>query len=241
MKTHTYALADEMALRLTRSSLSGLRGYPSNADGEALLATTVQEHMLSVEHARSVLRHFDHLCPTPAEIKAVAWNSERKNFEPPSKPLKEQWEALGATYDASFYEQVSRELSSRGQTNTDAELWTATKRLLRITDRDAPRISWDQLKSAKRHLGWPLNSHERELADRWDREHPNAYAEINPAATSAQNRNPRAVTAEAIATAEPEPWRCPACNATGRTDTDAYCGCEIGRDLQRQEQRDQIA
>ena len=111
------------------------------------------------------------------------------------------------------------------------------KQLLHVTD--WTKVSWEQIKSAKRHLGYPLNSSERKYADHWDREHPNAYAAVEPA--SAQNRNPRAVTAEAIATAEPEPWRCPACNATGRTDTDAYCGCSIGRDLQRQEQRDQIA
>jgi len=232
-----YALADGIALMLTRKFLSGLRGFPTTIPGESLLSRTVQENTLSVEHAESVLAHFDDLCPTPHEIKEVAWNSERARFEPPPKPLKEQWEAAGATYNASFYEQVTKDLERIGQFNTDVELTRAIKQLLHVTD--WTKVSWEQIKSAKRFLGFPLNSHEREYADRWDREHPNAYASVEP--ISAQNRNPRALTTQAIASAEPKPWRCPSCNATGRTDSDAYCGCEIGRDLRRQEQRDQIA
>lgn len=63
--------------------LAGLRGY--RLEARALLARALQDSTVSVEHARVVCQEFDHLCPTPREIKDVAY-IKRELFVPPPQP-----------------------------------------------------------------------------------------------------------------------------------------------------------
>jgi hypothetical protein len=172
-------LSDQIALLKVRTYLSGLRGYPSRPEGEALLARTLQGCTISIRHADAVLETFDHACPTPHEMKETAFNL-RTRFEPPPKPDIEKWKAEGATYDPTFYRRLMEEFGTKRQ-NYDAELWRAiktrfyfqrsnktTQLLRRIIDREIPKLSWSFLKSCKRQLGFPLNAYEKRIADEWD-------------------------------------------------------------------------
>lgn len=70
-----------VCLGLIREYLSGYRGYPQSEAGENRFAFALQENVLSVAHARAVLKLFDQQFPTVREIHETAW-SIRPQFEP---------------------------------------------------------------------------------------------------------------------------------------------------------------
>lgn len=184
-------IADQIAVMKVRAYLAGLRGYPFHKEGESLLARTIQECAVSLAHADAILETFDNLCPTPREIKDVAFNL-RSRFEPKPKSDIEKWKEEGATYDPTFYSKLITEFKDRH--NYDAELWRAIKGRFffpdpnksnpprRIVDKDTPKLSWGFLKSCKRLLGFPLNAYETRIAEEWDRDHglPQSMPQRNP-------------------------------------------------------------
>ena len=169
------AIADEVGQHLVQEYLSGLRGYPLHEDGQRCLGRHLAKYCLSVSHAKAILSEFTDLCPTPREIYDVAYNpTTRAGFLPPERPLKEQWEAEGCTYDATYYQRMVQngelKMPKSGQPTELERLYRAVKAKLRL--KDFSKVSIGQIWSTARDMGFPLNSHQREAADMWERAQP---------------------------------------------------------------------
>jgi hypothetical protein len=71
------AITFDEAMGLIRR-FAALEKFPFYAEGESLLAETLQESTVNMEHAREVCREFTAECPKPADIRNVAFNSRAK-------------------------------------------------------------------------------------------------------------------------------------------------------------------
>ena len=78
-------VANPVCLALVRELLTALRNFPFHPEGAERLARVLGECTVSVAHARAVLEEFDSDCPTPREIKDVAYRL-REQYVPPPKP-----------------------------------------------------------------------------------------------------------------------------------------------------------
>ncbi len=235
-------VAYPIAQSLVEEHLSALRNY--RVDAVPGLARTVQECVLSVQHAVATLREFDDECPTPREIKNSAWNL-RERYLPPQSPV-EKWKAEGYTHDPGFrdallgsipatsvlkavpivgipadYQDAQEMLKRRplGQLSPtlDELMWRAIKNRLRVNN--FAQVPMGQCWHAAHQMGFPLNDAQETAMLRWVATQPDT---IVPA--------PYSPAPSPTIPAQAEEKRCPRCAGTGRTE-DGYCNCSTGRDL----------
>ena len=252
------AIVDAVALTLVRKQLTGLRGYNDRPEAEALLAAAIQETCISVDHARAVLATFDHLCPTPREIKDTA-HSLRPKFEPPNDRTAE-WKKQYGPPDPGWSERLltraagmttmkkldyeNEKRAMHLQAIRDAVYYTESVKgegelsdIQGKEDRAYSKGFWQraQLYNEKYHPEWV----EEVRAGRIPAElRPLEPGEkLKPRAPLEISSPPRApITAEDIARVTPAKHEsCPQCRGTGRLAFDEYCTCPAGEDLRKVE------
>ena len=156
----------EQALALVRTHLRSLRDHRTEA--EPGIARVIQQLAYSVSHAEAALTRFDHIFPTPAEVKTVLRNLEGQ-FRPPEPSNEERWTAEGCTRDSSAYQEIIAEVAkSMGVKGAPREIdlmWRAIKDYLKVKDfKDVPiGKCW----YAAHELGFPLNSQQIEKMQAW--------------------------------------------------------------------------
>lgn len=220
-----------LALMLIQKYLSGLRHYPLHEQGQKCLAMYLERYALSVEHAKSIVEAFRDDCPTPQELHDRAFNEkDRGNFLPPQPTLKEKWEAEGFTLDETFYKRTQIEMGEKNPPRQDDVMCRAIKRKLGV--KTFAKVPIGECWAAAQELGYPLNSYQREEMERWRGIHGGPKLVAPARGTPTRSVIPIATAAEI----GPEPPRCPTCSGTGRLAFDEYCGCKLGRDLQKVEQ-----
>jgi hypothetical protein len=195
------AVTEDMALGLVRKYLSGLRHYPLHEEGQKCLAMYLAKYALSMRHAISIVEAFHEDCPTPQNLHDVAYNENlRAKFLPPVRSQKEQWEAQGYTLDATWYKQIQNQLQGRkpGEPREIDLMYKAVKQKLKI--KDWTHVSWGQIWSTARDLGFPLNTEQKEDAARWEALQPRSETRPIPPARKVANgeTGPRRITQEDI-------------------------------------------
>lgn len=127
-----------------------------------------------MSHAEAVLAEFDHLCPTPLEIHNIAFNENlRSKFLPPAPPLIERWIAEGCTYDENYYRRMVEagelRMPTVGGPTESEKLHAAVKHKLASQGiKNLKNVSYAQIWSVARSLGFPLNRYQTEDANRWE-------------------------------------------------------------------------
>lgn len=180
-------ITEPVALILVRKYLSGLQAYPLHEDGQKCLAMYLAKYAISVEHGEAILQTFRSKTPTPQDLHDAAYNeNQRAKFLPKPKSLKQQWIEQGYTLDSGFYDRLMAENANRkpGEPRDDDRMWRAIKQKLAV--RDFARVPMGACLSAKRDLGFPLETSEQEELTRWEagggRLSPTGkFQEINPA------------------------------------------------------------
>ncbi len=161
-----FAVQEETALGLIRFHLSGFRGYPPSEIGEKVFARAVSEQTISVKHAEAVLKQFDERFPTLREIIDTAQNL-KPQFEP-TESQKQKWER-------EYGKPVPFDTSMEGtclccgrpwaeilaHTAVEEEMWRRIKERLKVSD--FHEVSWLAVYQAKKALGYPLTTAERNV------------------------------------------------------------------------------
>lgn len=242
------AITDVVALTKVRFYLAGLRGYNGMKESESLLARTVQSVCVSVEHADYVLGSFDDMCPTPREMKDVAYGS-RERFLPKGPTLQEQWEAEYGPPDAEFKDNLLAALS--GIAGGDKKTRFKVELLAGRVDALKAAVEYSTPKGQS-ELNQIVGRENRDASKQFwaaaiardEREYPEQVAAIRAGREPVFPGPPqktvpahKRVTAESFKNVEPMHIdRCGTCGGSGRLAGDDYCDdCQTGRDLRKSE------
>jgi hypothetical protein len=236
------AIAGPVALAKVRHHLAGLRGFNPKPEAEALLARTVQAVCISVEHVDAVLSSFDNECPTPREIKDIAW-STRPKFEPKVDQYRE-WERQYGPPDKQWSENLIKQADQPASKPTMKE-WGAERRAMRLK---AIRDTLYYTEGAGRKELDAIVGRQERNTDKafWtnalrfhEREHPEEVAAIRAGREPEIPKEPelppeRRITAAMMRAVEPvRHERCPKCGGSGMLAYDEFCDCKMGEALRR--------
>jgi len=243
------AIVDAVALFKVRECLSGLRGYNNMPQAEMLLVRALQSVAVSVSHADAILTTFDDQCPTPREIKDVAFNTHDK-FLPPQPSQTEQWEKEYGKPDAAWSQKlVQAAVKSPAERKRQFEADIRAVHLQALKDSiyystpaghaELDAIVGKQERSADRKFWADALAYN-------ERQYPEQMAALRagrePEFPGDKSRAPakilpikRPITADTFAGVEPmHVERCHNCGGSGRLAGDDYCDeCDTGRTLRR--------
>jgi len=247
----TPAVVETVALSMVLKYLAGLRGFNPQKESQGLFVRTIQDACVSVSHAEYVLSQFDDICPTPREIKDVAFTS-RERFLPQGPSQKEQWEKQYGPPDKSITEKIQSVVKGgalnaserkarfnaeygamRLQSLKDAVYYSTPEGQYELSkiagrnERDSSRAFWAH------QIQWLTEKYPEQItAIRGGRE---------PEFSDTPRKLPESqrITAESFRGVEPmRTENCTTCGGSGRLAGDDYCeACQTGRDLRRQEWR----
>lgn len=229
MNDPRFPVSQEYAACLVNKYWRALRDGPFHELGWDRLAEVLRESAMSVAHAQAIADAFEEQCPTPADIKRVAFN-----LRPPQPDPIEEWKKQGLQPDPGFGEELIAKIG-KGPDWVEKLRWDSIKEALQNE-----RIGKDFKNFWGEYLATMRRDFPAEVAAIAAGRNPSQAPRPRPPVTAVSERSPlppppeNPIRCDDVdrAVAENHITRCPNCEGTGRL-TDSFCDCALGQDLER--------